>query len=146
MAPTAAQILQLRRMVAEPTDANGYTDTLLTVFITTYKLLDENGQYPYTWSSATPPAQVVNTAWVETYDLHAAAADVWEEKAAAWAAKYTFGADGGTYQVSNVFEQMMKQCRNHRARRAAKTMTAIKWPDEPDGQMLVWVGNLPEPD
>ena len=144
MAPTAAQIATLRRMVAEPTAAT-YSDALLTVFIETYKLLDERGEYPYTWSSAVPPVQVANTNWVETYDLNAAAADIWEEKASAMAAKYSFSADRGNYQVSNAYEQMMKQARNYRARRAAKTMTGIKWPDEPDNSRLVWIGNLPEP-
>ena len=145
MAPTAAQILQLRRMVAEP-GVGTYSDALLTDIIEAYPLMDERGQYPYTWSSATPPAKVTNTAWVETYDLHAAAADIWEEKAATWADKYDFSADGGNYSRSKVYEQMMAKVRYHRARRATKTMTAVKWPDEPNGNTMPWIGNLPESD
>ena len=40
----------------------------------------------------------------------------------------------------------MKQVRYHRSRRASKTMTAIKWPDEDNARDFPWVGNLAEPD
>lgn len=147
MTATAAQIAQLRRMVAEPT-VTTYSDALIQGFIETYPLMDERGEQPYTWDSATPPAKVANTAWVATYDLHAAAADIWEEKAAVWANQYSYSADGGNYTVSNAYEQMMKQARYHRARRATKTMTAVKYPQESntDTGAFPWIGNLPEPD
>lgn len=145
MAPTAAQIAQLRRMVAEPTDAT-YTDGLLSNYIEAYKLLDEQGEPPYTLSSATPPAQEVNTNWIPTYDLHAAAGDIWEEKASNWAGKYDFSADGGNYSRSQAYEQMMARVRYHRARRASKTMTAMKWPEETGASQIVWIVNLPEDD
>lgn len=144
MAATAAQIAQLRRMVAEPTPTT-YIDTELAGYIETYPLMDERGEQPYTWSSATPPAQVVNTSWVATYDLNAAAADIWQEKAAVWADKYDFSADGGNYKVSNAYEQAMKQVRYYRAKRATKTAQLFKWPEETSGDQFPWIANLPEP-
>ena len=145
MTATAAQIAQIRRMTAEPT-VSPYTDEAIQGYIESYPILDEQGEPPYTLSSATPPAQVANTNWIATYDLHAAAADIWEEKAAAWADKYDFSADGGNYSRSKAYEQMMSRVRYHRARRAAKTMTAVKWPDENDGKALNWIINMPETD
>lgn len=144
MSATAAQIAQLRRMVAEPTTTT-YSDVALGGYIEAYPLMDERGEVPYTWSSAVPPVQVTNTEWVATYDLHAAAADIWEEKAALWADKYNFSADGGRYDRSNVYEQMMGRVRYHRARRATKTMGLVKWPEETSGDTFPWVANLPEP-
>jgi len=134
-------------MVAEPTTAT-YSDAAIQALIESYPLLDERGEKPYTFSSATPPAQVANTNWIATYDLHAAAADIWEEKAAGVASLYNFAADGGNYSRSNVYEQYMKNVRYHRARRATKTMTAHKWPKETDNgaRDFPWIANLPEPD
>lgn len=132
-------------MVAEPTTAT-YSDATLTAYIEKYKLIDERGEEPYTWDSATPPAQVVNTAWVETYDLHAAAADVWNEKAAAIASQYDFNAAGSSFSMSKQVEQYEKQARYHTSRRAAKTMTAVKWPEETAGDTFPWIENLAEPD
>ena len=146
MAATAAQIAQIRRMVAEPTTTT-YSDTLIGVFIETYPLLDALGQEPFTWDqSTTPPTKTANTAWVATYDLHAAAADIWDEKASTWADKYDFSADGGNYSRSKVYEQMMAKVRYHRARRAPKGSTLIKWPEETNSYSMPWIGNLPEPD
>jgi hypothetical protein len=144
MTATAAQIAQIRRMVAEPTAAT-YSDALIQGFIETYPLLDERGEAPYTFSSATPPAQVVNTAWIATYDLHAAAADIWSEKASNFAALYQFSADGGSYSRNQAYEQMMTSARYHASRRATKTMTAIKWPKETSADRFPWIANLAEP-
>ena len=86
MTASAAQIAQLRRMVAEPATTT-YSDAALQGYIEAYPLLDQRGEPPYTYDYATPPAQVANPEWIATYDLHAAAADVWEEKAATTAAQ-----------------------------------------------------------
>lgn len=145
MAPTAAQVAQLRRMVAEPSTTT-YSDVLLTSYISNYALMDENGEWPYTWSSATPPAKETNTSWVETYDLNAAAAEIWQEKAATLAALYDFKADGGDYSRSQAYEQAQKQARYYRSRRASKTMTAVQWPHETSGDAFPWIANLPESD
>lgn len=146
MAATAAQIAQLRRMVAEPT-ATTYSDGVITEYIEAYPLLDERGECPYTWDTSTePPTQEANDTWISTYDLHAAAADIWDEKAALWADKYNFSADGGNYSRSNVYQQMMGKVRYHRARRATKTMTLVQWPEESNTGTMPWIANLMEPD
>ena len=144
MAATAAQISQLRRMVAEPT-LTTYADALLTTMLEAYPLMDERGELPYTWSSATPPVQVVNTAWVASYDIQAAAADCWEEKAALWVEQYKFSADGGTYDRNQVYDMMMSRVRYHRSRRTPSTMRSVKQPKETRRDRLSWIGNLAEP-
>ena len=145
MTATAAQIAQVRRMVAEPT-ATTYTDAMLSATIERYPRLDEQGEEPFTLSSATPPVHVANSEWMPTYDLNAAAADVWEEKAGAVAALYDFSADGGNYSRSQAYEQMMKQARTYRSRRTPTTMRLHLSPEEPDSTQQLWIGNLPEPD
>ena len=142
MTATAAQIAEVRRMVAEPTTTT-YSDALITTFIERYPHLDEYGEPPYYKSSDVPPEQTANTDWVPTYDLHAAAGDIWEEKAAGVAHRVDFSADGGNYSMSNQYEQYMKQARNHRSRRMPSTTTLHKWPEEVEPQ--AWIGNLPEP-
>lgn len=144
MAATAEQIARVRRMAAEPT-ANTYTDADIQGYIEAYPLLDERGQAPYTWNTATePPAQDANEDWIPTYDLHAAAADIWDEKAALLASRFDFSADGGNYSRSQEYEQAMKQARYHRSRRSSKTMTMHVWPGRDDS--TPWIGNQPEED
>lgn len=145
MTATAAQIAQVRRMTAEPSVDN-YSDEMIASYIEKYPHIDEQGEYPYTLSSASPPEQVINTNWIPTYDLHAAAADIWEEKAAVPAQDFDFSEDNvGSYKRSQVYEQYMKQCRYHRARRMPSTATLIKAPKE-NNDDLPWILNLPEAD
>lgn len=145
MTATIRQIEQLRRMTGEITSDN-YTDGELMSVLETYPLMDANGEQPYTWSSDTPPVKEANNAWIPTYDMHAAAADIWEEKAAVVAGNYDFNADGGNYSRSQAYEHMMAQTRYHRSRRSARTMTARKWPEETASSKFPWIGNLPERD
>lgn len=145
MTATAAQLATVRRMVAEPT-ISPYTDALVTAAIEKYPLLDERGQAPYTFDTSTePPTKEDNDDWIDTYDLHAAAADIWEEKAAGWANKYDFKADGGDYSRSQAFEMCMKQARYHRSRRAPKTFRMFTWPKETYSDIPYPVINEPEP-
>lgn len=129
MAATQAQIEQLRRMVAEPTSAT-YSFDDLAAYIEAYPLLDSAGVAPG------------NSAWSPTYDLHAAAGDIWEEKAAAYAALFDFSADGSSFQRSQQYLQMMQQARYHRSRRSPRTGTLIKWPEEGRSPMLGIVNRL----
>ena len=132
-------------MVNESADTSSYSDATIQSYIEAYPLLDERGEEPYTWdSSTTPPSQDANEDWIPTYDLHAAAADLWEEKAAVVGQDYDFSADGGSYHRSQVYEQYMKQARFHRARRKPQTMKAFMWPDPGTASVPVWVGNLAE--
>lgn len=122
MAATAAQLVILRRMVAEPTQSP-YTDAIMTATVESHPLIDSEGREP------------THLDWVATYDMHAAAVDIWSEKAAALATAFDFGADGATYTRSQLQENALKQARYHNARRAATgavlwtTFTeATEWP------------------
>jgi len=135
---TAAQISQVRRMTAEPTDAT-YSDALITTMIEAYPHIDQYGESPL------DDYGVANADWTPTYDLHAAAADVWEEKAAGVADKFDFSANGGSYTQSQQYEQRMKMCRFYRSRRMPSTARMVKSPSE--GQTVsdeMWIGNLQE--
>jgi hypothetical protein len=135
---TAAQISQLRRMVAEPLSVP-YTDPILIAYIEKYPHIDAYGE------SALDEWGVANADWTPTYDLAAAAADVWEEKASGVAAKFDFAANGGNYSQSQQYKQYMKQCRHYRARRLPSTMTLVKSPRETTADES-YIGNLPESD
>ena len=143
MAATAAQVARLRRMVAEPTETT-YKDDELATTIESYPLIDERGEEPYSWDTSTdPPTQEENEAWIPTYDLAAAAAEVWSEKAALAAADYDFSADGASFSRSQAFEQAERMARYYRARRSPRTITARPEPEFPVSE--TWVGNLQEP-
>jgi hypothetical protein len=145
MAATAAQIAQVRRMVGEPSETT-YTDADIQEYIETYPLLDERGEEPYTWDSSTqPPTQDENEDWIDTYDLAAAAADIWDEKAAVVVQDYDFSADGGSFKRSQVAEQYSGRARYYRSRRAPRTRTMFMSPD-PGGSQQEWIGNLAEED
>ena len=147
MSATATQIAELRRMTGEPT-TDPYTDEILADYIERYPCLDELGQEPYTWDTSTePPSQVENDFWIPTYDIDAAAADVWQEKASTVAACFDFSADGGRYSRSQVYAQYMQQARFYRSRRKPQTMHSFKWPPEDNtDRRPPWVFNLPEVD
>jgi len=133
----AADIARLRRMVAEPGAAT-YGDDLLRTAISRYPLPDVANEWPFdTVGSA-------NTAWVATYDLAAAAGDVWEEKAAAVSGAFDFTADGATFNKSQTVEQYERQARKWRSRRAPGNHDALVYPMPVPQE--VWIGNLPEVD
>lgn len=140
MAPSTADIARLRRMVNEPTTET-YSDDDLSAAIARYPLVDAWGNEPLVWNYAVPPTQVANPLWVEDYDLHAAAADIWEEKAAVVAQDYDFTAplDDGSYERSQKYEQYMQQARRHSARRG---VGAIRTVVSPPPQPLTFYGNV----
>jgi len=118
MGATAAQVAELRRMTDERTEDN-YTDEDLEGIIEAQALVDSRGEPPGTWDESTePPTWEVNANWIETYDLHAAAAMVWEEKAAALAGEYDLTAEGVVIHNSQKYEHAMDMARFHRSRRA----------------------------
>lgn len=129
MSATAEMIERFRRMIHEPTD-DTYSDELLKEYVEKYPLLDSNGR------------EVGEDEWEPVYDLHLAAADVWEEKVALYMEDFTFTADGATYRLSERIENMMARVRYHRANRTPKSVTVHKWPKESGD--LAWIGNLPE--
>lgn len=104
MAASDEQVLRLRRMVAEP-GTTTYSDSSLAAYIEAHPLIDDDGYEPE------------DDDWTDTYDLAAAAGDVWEEKAAALVGGYDFAADGGDFKRSQAVEQAERQARHWRSRR-----------------------------
>ena len=147
MAATAAQITRLRRMCGLAVGDTTYTDAVLGGYIETYPLLDERGEAPYTWDTSTePPTQDDNDNWVVTYDLNAAAADVWDEVSAGIQGNFDFSAEGRTFNRSQAFDHARERARYYRSRRTPTTMRAVQWPKEHPGSDFAWIGNLAEPD
>lgn len=133
----AADIVQLRRYIAEPGTAT-YSDADLITVIAKYPLADVAGEWPLLTSGS------ANTSWTPTYDLASAAADVWDEKAAAFVGNFNFTADGATFNKVQVTENYERQARKWRSRRALGTHTLTTYP-APTLQD-VWIGNLAERD
>lgn len=125
MAATAEQVERLRRMVNESTETV-YSDGDLWEYVERYPLLDALGREPFVESETDPDTLEVNADWTPTYDLNAAAADIWAEKAAALATEFDFSAGGQSFQRSQAYQMCMQQSRYYRARRALKTVRA--WP------------------
>lgn len=117
MTVSAAMLTELRRMVAEPTTTT-YSDAILTAILEKYPIQDTDGYDPD------------DDDWTDTYDLHAAAADVWEEKAGTAASRHDFSADGGSYQRNQVYQACITQASRHRARATAKSVEVAKDPVE----------------
>lgn len=147
MAVTTAQVNQLRRMIAEPSQDN-YSDVLLENCIERQAIRDWKGQEPTQWdSSTTPPSSTVNPYWIPTYDLNAAAAEIWLEKAAQLADRIDLLADGSRYSSSQLYEHAQRMARFFLSRRAKKSQAVT--PNQlttglADRRYPSWVGNLPE--
>lgn len=103
MAATQTQIDKLRRMIAEPTDTI-YDDAALAVIIESFPLYDSDGR------------DSSSDDWVAAYDLNAAAADTWMEKAAARSDCFDQDADGANLSLSQKVEHAMKMHRHYTAR------------------------------
>ena len=128
MAATAAMVAELRRMIDEPESAI-YDDDALETYIERYPTLDALGTEPLEVDYDTEPPTLSERAdWIPTYDLHAAAADLWLEKSATVAEDYSFTADGSTLNRGDVQKQYKEQSRIHRARRKAGTVTLMVEP------------------
>ena len=83
MSATDEQIARLRRMTAEPT-ADTYDDRALADYIEAHPLRDADGRDPG------------DETWADTYDFAAAAADVWDEKAAGLIEEVDANVDGAS--------------------------------------------------
>ena len=143
MSATAAQVTRLRRMTSELSAAT-YSDEDLQGYIEAHPLIDERGEEPGVYDTSTsPPTWETNAGWVPTYDLHAAAADIWTEKAATLAGDFDFNADGANYQRSQSHEHATQMAIFHTRRQAARTITQRPEPEKPS---LGWVANAAEED
>lgn len=130
MTATAAQIAEVRRLVNEPTETT-YSDTLIQSFIERYPLVDECGTEPYYYDPiTTPPTLTANEDWVATYDLYAAAGDIWDEKAASLVDQFDFEADGGNFKASQKYAMYCNAAARCRAKQAIRVHTLHKWPPE----------------
>jgi len=132
--PSLPLIDQLRRLIAEPTQ-DTYTDGLLSTMLARYPLPDVDGYVS------------TDAAWAGVWDVNQAAADCWEEKAAMVASDYDFTADGGSYQRSQAYANMISIARSFRARRKTSVLVlqAQPRPDNAPG-LMDWLGNAPEVD
>ena len=113
MTATLAMVNRLRRMVAEA-DTTTYEHADLTEIIERYPALDSEG------------LSQDDADWTATYDLNAAAAEIWAEKAAAVATGYDFSADSGTFSRSQQYNQAMRMARHYGARRRVGTITLVR--------------------
>lgn len=117
MTVSANDLLDLRRLVNEPTQSP-YTDAILTRYLERYPTVDDAGK------------ETGEDDWVAGYDLNAAAADIWSEKAALVQMYYDFQADGGRYSQSQLYEMAMDKSRYHAARRKVSSKSTFKKPEE----------------
>lgn len=151
MAANEAQIAQVRRWTLEPlTEEGTYTDEDVAAIIEQYPLLDERGVQPYWFDTSTePPTKTDTVGWYPTYDLHAAAAHIWEEKTAALSEEIDCTTETQIGTVTKRLTQKrdfaLKQARYHNGRRSMKTATLIAWPSRNRLGNSV-VGNLAEVD
>lgn len=117
MTVSADNLSDLRRMVNEPTQSP-YTDAILTRYLERYPLVDDTGK------------EIGEDGWTAGYDLHAAASEVWEEKASLVQMYYDFQADGARYSQSQLYGMAMDKSRFHASRRKATAKSVFKKPDE----------------
>ena len=123
MTVSADLIAQLRRMIAE-SGSTTYSDAELEAVIEKYPLIDANGFFPDNDDDLDD--------WDPTYDLNAAAAQIWAEKAAAVAANFDFSADGATFHRSQEFEMATRMAAFYKARRSMRSTRLILSPKEED--------------
>ena len=126
MTATATMISDLRDYVAEPTTTT-YSDAQLARVIELYPLIDSTGYEPD------------EDSWTATYDLNAAAANIWGRKASALAAMYDFSADGGKFNRSQLYKQAKEQARYYGSRRMPSSLSVQRPRDaERDYQSTYW--------
>lgn len=103
-----------------------YTDVMLTDYIERYPLTDVYGVVP----PETEDGDI--GAWIPTYDLHAAAADLWQEKATAVIDQFDFSADGGSYSRAQRYNAYMQRVAFHLSRRSIRNIGLSASPSPSD--------------
>lgn len=123
MSATAAEVARLRRMVAEPTNTT-YSDEDIADYIERHPKRDRYGE----------PVQTTlgldNSLWTATYDLNAAAAEIWDEKAAALADTFDTSIDGAALSEAQLYEHACKQARRYRSYSGVRSAPMISRHDE----------------
>ncbi len=148
MTVTTKDIERLRKMINEPLTTT-YSDVALGEVIARYPLMDERGEEPglYVGSGAGSPAWVPNLVWIPGYDLNAAAAEIWDDKAALVAGNFDFSADGGKFEKKQVYDNYREQAKYYRMRRAPKSVRVFPQKDTTaTEERFPWIGNLAEED
>lgn len=103
MAATAAQRARLRRMCSLAEDDAIYGNDTLDLYIEEYPLVDAAG------------LESDDDDWAPTYNLYAAAVDVWLELAAAVAEKYDHTDNQGSFNMSQQQRNYLGQVERYRA-------------------------------
>jgi hypothetical protein len=136
MAATAAQITRVRALVGETAETSTFSDLDLAGYIEAYPLSDVQGQEPtYIDTSTIPGIVTANPYWIETYDLNAAAAEVWCVKAGQVAIDYSTNIGGQSLSRKEVFDNYTRLAAYYRSRRAprsAQVRSALAIPTWPD--------------
>ena len=119
--PQATVISRLRRMTAEPTEAL-YTDEDLCLLLQEFPTAQKVGQNAWTANSS-----LIN---VTVWDIHAAAARIWEEKVAILIGQgsYDIDADGQTLHRDQKLQQYRTQVAYHTARRRVRSVKILVAP------------------
>ena len=119
--PKPEVLRRLRRMVAEPTEAT-YTDADLIAMLKEFPTARNVGQNNW----------VANSSLVDVvvWDMHAAAARIWEEKVAALIGQgaYDIDADGQTLHRDQKLQQYRMQVAYHTARRRVRSVKILVAP------------------
>lgn len=130
--PSGSDITTLRRFIGDTGASPAYTDEQISEVIARYPTVDFDGKEP-TRLADDGSSVVPNEYWLPTYDLHAAAADLWNEMAAGYITQHDFSADGGQYSRSQIYQQMMARSRYHNSRRKGKIIKVKPQSDSQGG-------------
>lgn len=103
MALTADQLAQVRRMINEPTDVNGWTDPVLLAAAEAFFVDD-------------------------VYNLRALSASLWEEKAAKVADLVKVSESGSTREMQQVFDHYMKMAARFGTAPSEEVVSATTYP------------------
>jgi hypothetical protein len=122
MAASQEQIATLRRMTAEYTPTETYDDSLIAWFIESRPLPDAQGNVQYERLNDGTTSAEANSSWTPTYDLAAAAADVWEEKQAALTEEVDTSVDGASLARSQAYDHAGREARKWRSRSHASSV------------------------
>ncbi|RRR69565.1 MAG: hypothetical protein EI684_15305 [Candidatus Viridilinea halotolerans] len=129
MTVTAALLTRLRRLVAEPTDAT-YPDATLHQHLEATVVTERATVAVGRRGAHGTVAHVRYTPQPVVYDIHAAAAAIWEEKLAALigAGTYDYQADGQSFHLGQMVQQYQQRVSYHLARRRVKSVRMVPKP------------------
>ena len=93
----------LHRILAAETEPVLELDDLHALLFM-HRIVDANGTIP------------AYDNWIPTYDLNAAAAEGWRWKAARAAERFSFSADGASYNRDQIYQHCMEQAKRYSSR------------------------------